>query len=171
MMLHFGCGAKRLPPPWVNCDGQSGADRVVNFIDPWEIAAGSVEWIYCCHAIEHVEFDTLPAMFGRWHKLMEPGGKVTLATIDIDGIYQNRYKAGVRAASWVSALYGDSWGLDRPFAKHCCAFDAMLLSNLLMDAGFHSVRHWEPSEYPEIAALHDCATTDRDVSLLLEAVA
>jgi predicted SAM-dependent methyltransferase len=158
--LHFGCGSKRLPAPWVNVDGQSGADMVLNMIDPWEIKPGTVEWLYSCHAIEHVEFDTLPTMFARWHKM-----------IDIEAIYTNRYKAGARAASWISAIYGDSWGLDRPFAKHCCCFDEMLLANLLMDAGFNSVRHWEPAEYPEIAALHDCATTDRDVSLLLEATA
>ena len=171
MRLHLGCGDKRLPPPWVNADGRSGSDRVLNMIDPWEIENGSVEWIYCCHAIEHVEFDTLPSMLARWHLKLAPGGKVTLATIDIEAIYSNRYRAGVRAASWISALYGDSWGLDRPFAAHKCCFDEMLLANLLMDAGFHNVRHWEPEEYPEIAALHDCATTDRDVSLLLEAVA
>ena len=171
MRLHLGCSDKRLPPPWVNCDGQGGADKTFNMIDPLEIVPGSVEWIYCCHAIEHVEFDTLPVMFARWHKLMTPGGRVTLATIDFEAIYNNRYKAGLRPASWNAALYGDTWGLERPFASHKCCFDEKVLTDLLVDAGFHSVRHWETPEYPEIAALIDCATRDRDVSLLLEAVA
>lgn len=171
MKLHLGCSDKRLPPPWVNADGQAGADMVINFIDPWDIATGMVEWLYCCHAIEHVEFDTLPSMFLRWHRIMKPGGKITIATIDINGIYENRYKKGLRAASWNAAMYGDTWGLERPFAAHKCCFDEAVLSGLLTDSGFTNVRHWETAEYPEIAALIDCATRDRDVSLLLEATA
>lgn len=170
--LHLGCGSKLLPG-WVNCDGADPhADRRLRLPDGLaDLPAACCEWLYSSHTIEHVEFDSLPQMFAHLHRVMVPGGKVTLATIDINGIYHNRYKAGIRDASWNAALYGETWGMDRPFISHLCCFDWALLSRILTDAGFTDVRQWEVAQYPEIAALHDCASTDRDVSLLVEATA
>jgi hypothetical protein len=103
--------------------------------------------------------------------VLAPGGLLTVATIDLMKIVENRYKKLPNPASWISAMYGDSWGLERPFVAHRCCFDEAILTRLMLDAGFSSVRTWEPSQYPEIAALWDCASRDRDVSLLLEGVA
>ena len=169
MKLHLGCGPKRLPPPWINADALEGADRVLDMHDLWPIDAESCSHVYTSHALEHIEFDSIPRVLAGLHRVLRAGGKLTIATIDIESIYRNRYRAGARAASWISALYGDSWGLGRPFAAHKCCFDSALLGKLLMDAGFHSPRHWVPEQYPEIAALHDCATTDADVTLCMEA--
>jgi predicted SAM-dependent methyltransferase len=171
MRLHLGCAHFRLPSPWVNADALEGSDRVLDMAELWPLDAESCSWVYSSHTLEHIEFDRLPKVLAGLHRVIRPGGKLTLATISIEAIYNNRYKAGARAASWISALYGDSWGLSRPFVSHKCAFDAPLLTGLLEDAGFRDIRRWEPKDYPEILALHDCATTDRDVSLLLEATA
>lgn len=171
MKLHLGCGTKRLPPPWVNADAAEGADRVLNLTNLWPVEAGSCDWIYTSHTLEHVEFDSIPKVLSGLHRILTPGGKLTIATIDIVGIYENRYRKGLRAASWNAAIYGETWGLERPFIAHKSCFDSVLLAGLLEDAGFRDVRRWEPKDHPEIAALHDCASTDRDVSLLLEATA
>jgi predicted SAM-dependent methyltransferase len=171
LKLHLGCSNKRLPLPWLNCDSLPGSDWTLNLLDLSDLATNSCSQIYSSHTIEHIEFDSIPGVLAGLHRVIRPGGKLTLATIDIVGIYRERYLKGVRAASWLSALYGDSHDLDRPFVSHRCAFDARLLTQLLQDAGFHDVRSWEPCEYPEILNLHDCASTDRDVSLLLEGLA
>ncbi|MCU0692657.1 MAG: methyltransferase domain-containing protein, partial [Polyangiaceae bacterium] len=131
MRLHLGCGDKRLPKPWINCDGDPARKGTMLFRLPQdlkELATGSIEWVYSSHAIEHVEFDSLPGMFAEFHRVIKTGGKLTLATIDINGIYHNRYKAGLRDASWNAALYGETWGMGRPFIAHLCCFDDALLS-------------------------------------------
>jgi predicted SAM-dependent methyltransferase len=173
MKLHLGCSDKRLAG-WTNCNGEPGpaVDLVLSIPAGLPtIADGSVEWLYSSHMIEHVAHDSQPAMFAQFKRIMAPGGKITLATIDINGIYHNRYKKGLRSASWNAALYGETWGMERPYISHLVCFDEEMLIDLLLNAGFKNVRHWETPEYPEIAALIDCATRDRDVSLLLEATA
>ena len=172
MRLHIGCADKRLPSPWVNADAQSGggADRVLNLADLWPLDAASCSWVYTSHTLEHIEFDSIPKTLAGLHRVLRPGGKLTIATIDIVGIYENRYKK-MWAPSWNAAIYGDTWGLDRPFASHKSIFDEKVLTDLLLAAGFHDVHPWMLAEYPEIAGLIDCASRDRDVSLLLEALA
>ena len=169
MKLHIGCGVHRLPPPWVNIDAveSQATDDVIDLcgsaLPPgW---AGMFEQIYASHFVEHLPVDMLPLVLADWRRALAPGGRLTLATIDIQGIFLRAYGKGYSMASVNSYLYGGE-GLMR----HRQVFDAAYLEGLLRVAGFATVRPWALAEYPEICALNDCASTSHHVTLYLEGV-
>lgn len=170
--LHLGCGDKRLPG-WVNMDGRPtpAADIVGDaFAILRSIPQGSLQWIYASHFIEHVHPDKLPELFVLMHSALAPGGKLSVVTIDLGGIYQNRYMSNRNGANWNSALYGETNSTDHPYAAHRQCFDYGSLSRLFDETGFASVRSWQPEEYAEIAALNDYGVSCRLVSCFAEGV-
>lgn len=166
--LHLGCGAHRLPPPWVNVDGCPGAavDRVMNCHDLWALEAGAYEWVYASHVIEHLFPDKLPAVLARLRDALAPGGRLTLATTDLWKIVTRRFPDD----NWEGVLFGHRRSTDPPFAAHLDCFTAEKLTRLLRAAGFATVRPWALADYPELAALNDYASTHADVTLYLEGV-
>lgn len=172
MRLHLGCGDKHLPPPWVNADANAGdgIDLIVNLYDPWQLQPEAYSWIYASHVVEHLPGDRLPVALRFLFQSLKPGGRLTLATIDLEGIFHNAYEKGYSPAAWNAYLYGDAKSTDSPFMAHRQCFTAPYLTELLKTAGFATVRPWKLTDYPEIAALGDCAASSWHVTLYLEGV-
>lgn len=167
--LHLGCGTRRLAG-WVNADADP-AVRPDLVLPAWDaLPAESYAWIYASHVIEHVPPDLLPAGLAHLRRALRPGGKLTLATIDLDGIYHNAYRKGYSAHDWNAYLYGDTKSTDTPWMAHRQCFTAATLTELLLAAGFTEVRPWTLEWYPDIQALNDCAASSWHVTLYLEAV-
>lgn len=169
--LHLGCGDRLLPPPWINADAQIGVgiDLVLNLHDLWPLQPESYEQIYSSHTIEHAYPDRLPVALAQLHRALIPGGILTLATTSFEGIF-DAYLAGYTPAQWNAYLFGDSSSKDHPLMAHRQTFTAEYLTELLHAAGFATVRPWTLEQYPEIAALNDCASSSYHVSLYLEGV-
>jgi predicted SAM-dependent methyltransferase len=169
--LHLGCGDKLLPPPWVNADAQpgTGIDLVVNLYDPWQLESDTYSWLYGSHVIEHIAPDRLPAALTHLHRILVPGGRLTLATTSLEGIF-DAYLAGYTPAQWNAYLFGDMRSTDSPFMAHRQTFTEPYLTELLRAAGFATVRPWSLEQYPDIFALNDCARSSHHVTLALEGV-
>lgn len=168
--LHLGCGDKILPRPWVNADAKSGTsvDLVIDLHDPWQLQADEYEWIYTSHVIEHLYPDRLPRALTLLHRALRPGGLLTLATISLEGIYQNAFLKGYPPEAVNAYLYGDAKTTDSPLAAHRQCFTEPYLTDLMRKAGFATVRPWSLTQYPEIKALNDCASSSYHVTLYLE---
>ena len=170
--LHLGCGGRHLAG-WINADAVAapGVDVVLELPkDLAKIPTAALTWVYSSHVIEHIAPDLLPQVLGELHRVLKPGARLTLATIDLDGIYNNAYRKGYTALAWNSYLYGDTKSTDPPFMAHRQCFTAASLTEQLQAAGFSVVRPWALAMYPEIHALNDCARSSYHVTLYLEAL-
>jgi predicted SAM-dependent methyltransferase len=47
-------------------------------------ADGTVDEIYCCHALEHVGWHQVPAVLREWHRVLRPGGLLRVIVPSLD---------------------------------------------------------------------------------------
>jgi predicted SAM-dependent methyltransferase len=176
--LHLGCGACYLEG-WVNADGEANPvvegkvghpDLVLDMYDLDTLPTERFEWVYSSHVIEHLYPSKLPEVLRHLHRILVPGGKLTLATTDFEGIYLHRFLEPENGGFWEAALYGECDVNDHPMAAHRNCFSMEKLTDLLGGAGFIKMYPWTTSQYPEIDALEDYAKTCALVSVLIEAV-
>lgn len=172
MKLHLGCGSHILSG-WTNLDGQAGVgvdlvrDLHVRLND---VESGSCAWIYTSHVIEHVYPDKLAGVLADCWRMLEPGGKLTIATTDLDGIYRHRYLSADNGSAWESAMFGECSSYNHPMAAHRNCFTYAKLERLLMSVGFSAVRPWKTEDYPEIHALNDYARSCALVTCFAEGI-
>jgi glycosyltransferase involved in cell wall biosynthesis len=168
--LHLGCGTHRMQY-WLNVDGLAGpaVDVVMDFVaDLHRVPSRTVERIYWSHGPEHVHPDQLGAVLGQLRRILQPGGRLIVATIDFKGIYENRFVKPKNGAAWNSALYGETNSTDHPYLSHKQAFTAKTLANELESAGFANVKPWTLDQYPEIKSIRDYALTCELVTCFVE---
>jgi predicted SAM-dependent methyltransferase len=177
--LHLGCGAKYLEG-WVNCDGAAAPviegvtghpDLVLDVCTGLgALPSATLLWVYTSHLIEHIPPDLLPGALAHLHRALQTGGKLTIATTDLDGIYNHRHRSPDNGPYWECALFGDTTSTGHPFNAHRDCFTVPKLSRLLTEAGFATVRPWEYTEYPALAQLNDYGVSCRLVSCLVEGI-
>ena len=176
--LHLGCGAHYLDG-WVNTDGCAAPvieghvgrpDAVLDMYELHRLPSAHFAHIYCSHVIEHLYPSRLHEALCHMYRALMPGGRLTLATTDIEGIYYHRYQEQDDGCFWEAAIFGACDEHDHPFDAHRNIFSEEKLMRHLVEAGFAKVRPWTPEQYPEILALNDYAVSCRKVSVLLEGV-
>ena len=171
--LHLGCGSHHLDG-WVNADGLAGSpavDRQLDILEPWPIPRpGVLARIYWSHGPEHIPPDLLTGVLVRCREALKPGGCLTVATIDLVGIFRHRFEQHDNGAAWNAALYGECGSQDHPFLAHRQCFTTETLTAQLRAAGFPVVRPWCTEQYPEIHALNDYARSCALVTCYAEGV-
>lgn len=170
--LHFGCGDKILAG-WCNADAKKGegVDLVVDFHGGlWQLKPESLDWIYTSHVLEHLFPSKLPGVLAKLYESLKPGGKLTVASIDIGGIWAHCIQSPDYTTHWEWPLFGKVDAYDQPWDAHRNAFTWPKLRGLLQHAGFDVVRKWTPTEYPEIAALKDYSSTAEIISVMAEGI-
>lgn len=167
--VHLGCGTHRLAG-WVNVDGLQGpaVDVVLDFAELHRLPTGVVDTIYWCHGPEHIHPDKLPGVMAHLKRALKPGGKLLVATISYEGIWENRFKSKKNGSAWNAALYGECDSTHHPFLSHKQAFTQASLNELLLAAKFKDVRPWKLEEQPVIMKLNDYANSCRLVTVFSE---
>lgn len=170
--LHIGCGGKHLAG-WLNVDGMMSpaTDKLLDLYELDRVRGGGLEQIYWCHGPEHIFPNKLLDVLSNMRRLLRPNGALTVATIDFEKIYQNRFKTHKNGSAWNSALYGETDSHHHPFLAHRQCFTEESLTGILKEAGFVTVRAWRPEQYPCIHNLNDYATSCRLVTVHLEGLA
>lgn len=177
--LHLGCGAKYLHG-WVNADGVAAPvvegvtghpDVVLDLHhDLGQLPANTLAWVYTSHCLEHCYPDLLPGILRDLYRALQPGGALTIATTDLEGILAHRFHGHGNGSAWESALFGHTVSTAHPLEAHRDCFTYPKLEKLLRAAGFATVRRWTPEQYPEILALNDYAVSCRLVTCFAEGV-
>ena len=168
--LHFGCGDKHLAG-WLNVDGVDGpaVDALMDLhFECVHLPTDQFDEVYSSHVVEHLYPDILPKVLRELRRSMREGAVIRIATIDLPGIFYNRYKTPANGTAWNSALYGETRSADHPFAAHRQCFTQASLMTLLAEAGFRDVKPWKIGDRPELAALNDYAKSCELVTCFAE---
>lgn len=172
MKLHLGCGSHYLNG-WLNVDGLPGthADKVIDFFELFEkLEAPEFTHVYWSHGPEHIYPDKLIYLMSLIYTSLVPGGRLTIATIDFEGIYKNRFLEPNNGSAWNSALYGETESHHHPYLSHKQAFTQHTLKDVFRAAGFMMIRPWFLDDYPEIKELNDYARSCELVTCFVEGV-
>jgi predicted SAM-dependent methyltransferase len=157
-LLHLGCG-ENLLPGWANVD-LIGFDGVIpwNLARPLPIAAGSVDFIYSEHFIEHLALAEVESWLADCCRLLRSGGVLRVSTPDLRTLLAE-YAAG-RTDEWADVDWHPaspcrmvnegmrSWG-------HQFLFDFDELAGCVKRAGFSQVvaQRWHESAHSELRGL------------------
>jgi ubiquinone/menaquinone biosynthesis C-methylase UbiE len=132
------------------------------------VSDGSVEEIYCSHALEHFSHTRTEDVLKNWRRVLKSGGKAYIAVPDFDAMVKLYLKFGMNGFIR-NMLYGDQ-GYE--LAYHYTAFTFATLAAALCSAGFKDVKRIQNMPY----GLNDCSSnidsyTKQPISLNVEAYA
>ncbi len=126
---------------------------------PFPIPTGALDYIFSEHVIEHLEFEEATAMLGECFRALKPGGKIRLATPDLQQIIALYAKPdGAEQATyirWIMRTFRPQFGdfspahaINQSFHgwRHKFIYDETTLTQALSEAGFRSVVRVEPGE-------------------------
>jgi len=174
LKLHLGCGTVRLEG-WVNVDIEtSQADLTLDITRGLPLTAGSARLIYHEHVMEHITVDEGKACLADWHRLLEPGGVLRIATPDLAYVVE-RYGGDWRNQAWLKLpeyafiqTRAEMLNTSMRWWGHQYLYDEEELGRRMREAGFAEVRRCRLGEstMPELARLE----TREDSQLILEGV-
>ena len=169
-------GAGNAPSPeWLNSDldpppAGSLTDPVI-FLDArarFPFPDEKLHYIRSEHMIQTLTYDEAGSMLAECMRVLVPGGRVRIATPDLDrfaSLYQNRAHPSTEEGSyveWVAThLFADltrstpTFVLNNVFRAwgHTFLFDEETLRGLLVVAGFDDVRRYSPGESDDPALM------------------
>ena len=159
-VLNIGGGSKSIPLPahfkgWkhilLDIEAHEDVDIVMDARDLGQIQE-RFDAIYCSHNLEHYYGFEVPKILKQMQRCLKSGGVLEVHTPDIREVMQRvvqgalpldatLYTSGHGAIQVLDILYGFQsaiQGSGNTHYAHKTGFDALLLRQLLLDAGFYS---------------------------------
>ncbi len=160
IVLNLGCGppgAGRLPgffqsePGWrevrVDIERRYRPDIVASLTDLAVFGNGSVQAVWCSHALEHVHSFEVADVLAGCHRILDDQGVLLLTLPDLqrvaalvaeDKLHDAAYQSGLGAITALDMLFGhqSSIAAGRTHMAHRTGFTARSLGKALIEAGF-----------------------------------
>jgi len=138
--LNLGCFNKKLPG-FVNVDIRKDVDPDVvdNAFSLDKFENNSIDLIYACHMLEHLDYKETEQAFSRWLEVLKTGGVLRLAVPDLEGVFAH-YFYYKKLDVLMHMLYGSQ---RHDFDFHKNGWDYDRLERDLLLAGFSEVRRWD----------------------------
>lgn len=139
--VHLGCG-KRYLPGWVHVDLEphTHVDHIANIANLPMFDAESVDEIYACHVLEHVERRKVVSVLREWHRILKPGATLRLAVPDFDAVVRAYVNDNCRLDNLVGLLCG---GQHNALDFHHMVFDFDVLETFLAYVGFDKIARYD----------------------------
>ncbi len=143
--LNIGCGDKQIPNPrWVNIDKREGPGihivcdmrDVPDFVDE-----DSVDLIYCCHALEHLELEDAREALKAWAFVLRPQVGILRVCVPDMGMVHHRLHHGCHLDRVRGLIWG---GQNHPDNYHYTGWDYQELARDLRDCGFFNIEPYDP---------------------------
>ena len=144
--VHLGCWHRVIPSfihvdlcdmPHINY--KSSIDHLPFFPN------GSVDLIYCSHALEYFDRDQARDVLREWYRVLSPGGLLRLAVPDFEALIKV-YRISGELTSVLGPLYG-KMSIASPDGRttlyHKTTYDEASLRSLLKDGGFVTPERWD----------------------------
>jgi predicted SAM-dependent methyltransferase len=168
MKLNLGCFNKKLPG-FTNVDIREDVkpDVVDNCFTLEKFEDNSVDLIYCCHVLEHLDYTETKMALARWYQVLRPGGTVRLSVPDLEATFAH-YFYHKDLQSLMHMLYGSQ---RHPFDYHKNGWDFERLKQDLEAGGFINVHRWdwrttEPHNYCDDYSQAYCPHMDKSGKLM-----
>jgi predicted SAM-dependent methyltransferase len=145
--LHLGCG-KRYLPGWVHIDlaeydhldYRRSIDDLSNFDD------STVDAIYSSHALEYFDLTQATNVLVEWARVLCDGGTLHLAVPNFNSLVKIYYETN-DIKKIVGPLFGRMDGSSDALIYHRTVYDETLLQELLHQAGFINIKHYDPINF------------------------
>jgi len=144
--IHLGCGDVDAPG-FINVDLKPAphVHHVHSVSSLPFLGDESADLVYACHVLEHFPIDDLRGLLLEWRRVIKKGGVLRLSVPDFDLLLKIYGACGNRVDSIQQPLMGHNDG----YNSHLAIFNHESLRQLLVDAGFHDVRVWDPTVAPD----------------------
>lgn len=169
-LLHVGCGSanpKRMPEvfqgsDWteirLDIDPSVQPDIVADVADMGAVDSASMDAVWSCHNLEHLETHAVPAALQEMRRVLKPGGFLllhmpdlqTLAELVVQGKLETvMYESPAGPITPLDMLFGHSRSLSKGnrFMAHRTGFTQERLGRLLLEAGFAEARVLRGASY------------------------
>lgn len=146
--LHLGCG-KRYIPGFIHIDiaDYPHIDYKRDISDLSIFADGTVDLIYCCHALEYFDRQQAQEVLKEWHRVLKVSGLLRLAVPDFEAIvkvylkYKDLNHQGVLGPLYGRIVIKAPDG--EKIAYHKTAYDFESLKKVLDSAGFKNIHRYD----------------------------
>jgi len=163
-LLHVGCGPKKpelLPPEFrgqdwteirVDIDERVEPDHVADMTDLSMIEDGSIDAVYCAHAVEHLFDHQLPKAMAEFKRVLRPDGYAMITTPDLQAaitalgeggdIEQTLYESPAGPITLLDIMYGyrPAIAAGATDMAHRTGFTQHRLGRVLVAGGFPSAQ-------------------------------
>lgn len=145
--LNLGCYNKKLPG-FINVDIRAGVnpDIIDNAFTLEKFEPNSVDLIYCCHMLEHLDYQEVNLALKRWYEVIKDSGVLRLSVPDMRAVFALYFHLDGHLDFLKTMIYGSQ---KHPFDYHKSGWDFNSLEYALYQSGFKSVHKWDWSTtYP-----------------------
>ena len=148
MKLHLGCGKKFLKGyKHVDYTNYDHVDWNKGIYPLDFIKDGSVEEIYCSHALEYFDYSDCQKVITDWKRCLFDDGKLRISVPDFDKLLKVYKASEGNIDKIIGPLFG-RWEINNSEKiYHRCVFNKQKLRNIIYDCGFKSITEWDPLKY------------------------
>ena len=169
IQLNLGCFDKKLPG-FINVDirEEVNPDVVDNAFSLGSFKNNSVDLIYSCHMLEHLDYSETTNALTTWYSVLKEGGILRLSVPDLERVFAH-YFYHRDLDTLMHMIYGSQ---RHEFDFHKNGWDFNRLKRFLEIVGFHNIRRWdwkttEPHNYCDDYSQAYCPHMDKENGVLM----
>ena len=140
--LHIGCGKRDFGPEWIHIDGGKYPHVSHNNVTKLPFKNQSISVIYSSHLIAYFDRFEILDVLTEWHRVLEPGGILRLATPDFFRMVRMYNDSKIKLDDIHGPLYG-RMEMNGKCIYHKTTYDYPSLTRYLMLAGFKNVKRYD----------------------------
>ena len=145
LKLHLCCGDKKIPGfMGVDIRRDVNPDILGSIEDLSMIESESVDEIYFCHGLEHIEIAKSKGCLRELNRVLKKSGVLRLALPNFEALATLYVQGRVELKEIILAIHG---GQDYEHNYHYSSWDFTSLSKILSENGFEDVKRYEASEF------------------------
>lgn len=140
--LHIGCGKRDFGNEWIHIDGGKYPHVTHNNVTKLPFKDKTVSVIYSSHLIAYFDRFQILEVLQEWHRVLEPGGVLRLATPDFFRMIRMYNDSKIKLDDIHGPLYG-RMEMNGRVIYHKTTYDYPSLTKFLMLAGFKNVKRYD----------------------------
>jgi len=138
--LHLGCDKRKIHG-YVNIDirGDVNPDIIDDICVLKKFKKNSINEIYACHVLEHINKANFKKVLNRWYEVLKPNGILKVCVPDLQAICEH-YIFHKNLDILIGLLYG---GQRHPYDFHYIGWDEKTLTKDLSSIHFKNIKRYD----------------------------
>lgn len=144
--IHAGSGDKPWPL-WINVDAHGDPD-IVSDVRTMPFEASYADEISAIHVVEHIPRLSVDNMLLDWHRILKPGGKLSIEVPCLNKIAQMIVDGEKNMGLMQMGIFGDPRD-KKSGMMHAWAYTREELTNILINTGYVDIKETRPKFHIE----------------------